>query len=175
MKKGMIFFATLLLCFSATVSSDQLSKIAVVDFQEIADNFPRSTPAYNKLLLLKSDYDVDLEGYRVELNNRKQELLEAKEEGNDLRIAEFERNVASYEAFIREWQEIKIEEIVIAQNEFLQGTDIALDILKAIEYVAINEGYTLVLDANATTTVIWWSEEIDITDLVIQRLRIMAR
>jgi Skp family chaperone for outer membrane proteins len=46
---------------------------------------------------------------------------------------------------------------------------------KAIEYVAINEGYTIVLDASAITTIIWWSLEIDITDLVIERLKEMAR
>ena len=76
--------------------------------------------------------------------------------------------------FIRQWQEIKTDEIEIVQNEFLQGGDIALDLLRAIEFVAINEGYTIVIDAN-DISVIWWSPEIDITELVVNRLKAMAR
>ena len=85
-----------------------------------------------------------------------------------------EREITDFRIFIRQWQEIKIKEIEIVQNDFLQGHDIAMDILQAIEFIAINDGYTIVLDAN-DISVIWLSQEIDITDLIIRRLRIRAR
>jgi len=174
MKKRFIVPLALLLVAAGAGYAEQLSKIAAVDFQQVIDNFPSGSPAFSKLQILKNAYEEKRQDYLEELNNKELKLLEAKERGNELEIARLEREISDYKAFIRQWQEIKIEEIEIAQREFLEGRDIALDILKAIEYVAVNEGYTIVLDANATS-VIWLSPEIDITNLVIERLVTRAR
>jgi Skp family chaperone for outer membrane proteins len=175
MKKGAILAAVLILLVSGSAFTDQLSKIAVVDLQEIIDNFPSGSPAFSRLQILKNAYEEKRLEYLAELNEKELSLLDAKERENDLEIARLEREIADFKVFIKQWQEIKIKEIEIVQNDFLQGRDIALDMRKAIEYVAINEGYTIVLDASAVTTIIWWSLEIDITDLVIERLKEMAR
>jgi Skp family chaperone for outer membrane proteins len=174
MKKGIVLLASLLLLVSAIASGEQLSKIAVVDFQKIVDNFPSGSPAFSKLKLLKDSYEEKRLEYLTELNDKEQTLLEARDKDSALVIANLEREITDFRIFIRQWQEIKIREIEIVQNDFLQGHDIALDILQSIEYIAINEGYTIVLDAN-DISVIWLSQEIDITDLVIHRLRIRAR
>ncbi len=174
MKKRLIFPALLFVFAAGFAYSEQLSKIAVVDFQEIIDNFPSGSPAYSKLQVLKNAYEEKRQEYLQELNDKELKLLDAKDAGNELEIARLEKEIADFKTFIRQWQEIKTKEIEIVQNDFLGGRDIATDILKAIEYVAINEGYTIVLDANATS-VIWLSQEIDITDLVVERLKAMAR
>jgi Skp family chaperone for outer membrane proteins len=164
----------MLLCITTFAPAEQLSKIAVVDFQKIVDNFPSGSPAFSKLQLLKDSYEENRLEYLAELNDKEQELLEARERGNSIQIASLEREITDFKIFIRQWQEIKIKEIEIVQNDFLQGRDIALDILEAIEFIAINEGYTIVLDAN-DVSVIWLSQEIDITDQVIHRLKLRAR
>ena len=174
MKKGIALLTSLVLLVSGIASAEQLSKIAVVDFQKIVDNFPTGSPAFSKLQLLKDSYEEKRLEYLTELNDKEQKLLAAKDRESALSIANLEREIADFRIFIRQWQEIKIKEIEIVQNDFLQGHDIALDILQAIEYIAINEGYTIVLDAN-DISVIWLSPEIDITDLIIHRLRIRAR
>ena len=174
MKKGINLLAGLILLVSGIASGEQLSKIAVVDFQKIVDNFPSGSPAFSKLKLLKDSYEEKRLEYLTELNEKEQQLLSARDNASELTIANLEREITDFRIFIRQWQEIKIREIEIVQNDFLQGHDIALDILQAIEYIAINEGYTIVLDAN-DISVIWLSQEIDITELVIHRLRIRAR
>ncbi len=174
MKKASLFFVVFLLVVSGVVFPEQLTKIGVVDFQEVIDNFPSGSPAFSRLQILKDAYEEKRLEYLAELNEKELELLDAKKREDELEIARLEREIADFKTFIRQWQEIKIEEIEIVQNEFLKGGDIALDMLKAIEYVAINEGYTLVLDAN-DISVIWWSQEVDITDLVVNRLKAMAR
>jgi Skp family chaperone for outer membrane proteins len=174
MKRAITLFFCLLLGISGMATAEQLSKIAVIDFQKIVDNFPSGSPAFSKLQLLKDSYEEKRLDYLAELNDKEQELLQAKERGNNIRIANLEREISDFKIFIRQWQEIKIKEIEIVQNDFLQGRDIALDILEAIEFIAINEGYTIVLDAN-DVSVIWLSQEIDITDQVIHRLKLRAR
>ncbi|MBN1687284.1 MAG: OmpH family outer membrane protein [Spirochaetales bacterium] len=174
MKKGLILLSVVILFSSTSAFAEQLSKIAVVDFQEIIDNFPSGSPAFSKLQILKDAYEEKRLEYLEDLNTKELELLDAKENADELKVARLEREIVDFKTFIRQWQEIKIKEIEITQNDFLQGRDIALDILKAIEYIAINEGYTIVLDANAVS-VIWLSPEIDITELIVNRLKAMAR
>ena len=174
MKKGSVLLILFLFLSSAAAFSQRLSTIAVVDFQEIVDNFPSGSPAFSRLQILKNSYEESRIAYLEQLNNKELALLETKERGGPLEIAQLEREIADFKTFIRQWQEIKIKEIQIVQNDILRGRDIALDMLKAIEYIAINEGYTIVLDANAIS-VIWLSPEIDITELVINRLKAMAR
>lgn len=174
MKKASLFSVVFLLVVSGVVFPEPLSKIGVVDFQEVIDNFPSGSPAFSRLQILKDAYEEKRLEYLAELNEKELDLLDAQKREDELEIARLEREIADFKTFIRQWQEIKIEEIEIVQNELLKGGDIALDMLKAIEYVAINEGYTLVLDAN-DISVIWWSQEVDITDLVVSRLKAMAR
>ena len=174
MRRAIVIFTCLLFFIAGIATAEQLSKIAVVDFQKIVDNFPSGSPAFNKLQLLKDTYEEKRLEYLAELNDKEQQLLEARERASNLVIANLEREISDFKIFIRQWQEIKIKEIEIVQNDFLQGRDIALDILEAIEFIAINEGYTIVLDAN-DVSVIWLSQEIDITDMVIHRLRLRAR
>jgi len=174
MKKAFVFLVVFSVFIATAGFADQLSRIGVVDFQEVIDNFPSGSPAFSKLQILKDSYDEKRLEYLSELNDKELELLEAKKRSSELEIARLEREITDFKTFIKQWQEIKIEEIEIVQNEFLRGGDIALDMLRAIEFVAINEGYTMVLDAN-DISVIWWSQEIDITDLVINRLKAMAR
>ena len=174
MKKGLILLSVIILFASTSALGEQLSKMAVVDFQEIIDNFPSRSPAFSKLQILKDAYEGKRLEYLRELNTKELDLLDAKERGDDLKVARLEREIADFKTFIRQWQEIKTKEIEIVQNDFLKGRDVALDILKAIEYIAINEGYTIVLDANAVS-VIWLSPEIDITERVVNRLKVMAR
>ena len=174
MKKAPLFSIVFLFLVAASGFPEQFSKIGVVDFQEVIDNFPSTSPAFNRLQILKDAYEENRLEYLAELNDKELKLLDAKKREDPIEIARLEREITDFKTFIRQWQEIKIEEIEIVQNDFLKGGDIALDMLRAIEYVAINEGYTLVIDAN-DISVIWWSQEVDITDLVINRLKASAR
>ena len=85
-----------------------------------------------------------------------------------------QREVEDFKAFIRKWNETKLKEIDLARSELLEGAEIVRDILKAIEFISVNEGYTIVFDVS-DNDIVWHSMEIDITDLVIRRLRALAR
>ena len=157
-----------------SASAEQLSKIAVVSFERVVENFPSGSPAFSRLRILKEEYEERTQEHLERLNELERNLLGAKESGTQLRVASLEREIEDFKSFIRQWQEIKLKEIEIVQNDFLRGDDIARGIYRAIEYIAVNEGYTLVLD-DRDTDIVWYSNEVDITDLIIHRLRALAR
>lgn len=165
-----IFFV----CVSSFSWAEQLSKIGIVDFSRVVENFPSGSAAFRKYDLLKSEYEERIQQYQLDLNEKELQLLDAKERGTDLEIARLQREVEDFKAFIRKWNETKLKEIDLARNELLEGAEIVQDILKAIEFIAVNEGYTIVFDVT-DKDIVWHSMEIDITDLVIRRLRALAR
>ena len=163
-------------CVFVTVAGwgEQLSKIGIVDFSKVVENFPSGSAAFRKLDLLKTEYEERIQQYQMDLNEKELSLLDAKERGTDLEIARLQREVEDFKAFIRKWNETKSKEIDLARSELLEGAEIVRDILKAIEFIAVNEGYTIVFDVS-DKDIVWHSMEIDITDLFIRRLRALAR
>lgn len=174
MGKRVLAGLLLAVLLAVAVSGEQLSKIGIVVFSKVVENFPSGSPAFSKLQNLKETFETQRQDYLAELNRKELELLELKDGGNQIQIANLEREIETFKVFINDWQGIKLKQLEIAQEEFLQGEDIATDIYKAIEFIAINEGYTLILD-ESDQNIIWYSPEIDITDLVINRLRVLAR
>ena len=109
MRKVIILSICALLAISGVATAEQLSKIAVIDFQKIVDNFPSGSPAFSKLQLLKDSYEEKRLEYLTELNDKEQELLVARERGNNIQIANLEREITDFKIFIRQWQEIKMK------------------------------------------------------------------
>ena len=174
MTKKLFIGWLILVIAAATGWSEQLSKIGVVDFSKVVENFPSGSAAFRKLNLLRTEYEERIQQYQIDLNDKELRLLDAKEQGDELVIARLQREVEDFKAFIRKWNETKLKEIDLARNELLEGAEIVGDILKAIEFIAVNEGYTIVFDVS-DKDIVWHSMEIDITDLVIRRLRALAR
>ena len=164
---GCVFFAT-------AGWGEQLSKIGIIDFSRVVENFPSGSAAFRKLDLLKNEYESRIQQYKIDLNEKELRLLDAKETGDDLEIARMQREVEDFKAFIRKWNETKLKEINLVRGELLEGAEIVQDILKAIEFIAVNEGYAIVFDVS-DKDIVWHSMEIDMTELVIRRLRALAR
>ena len=55
-----------------------------------------------------------------------------------------------------------------------EGSGVAEIILESIEFVAINEGYSIIYDAE-DTNILWYHKQVDLTDKVIEHLRALAR
>lgn len=172
MKKIITILLFVTLPFMAAAES--LSKIGVVDISKVLENFPTDSSAFRKLDLLKLEYDDKLPEYLRNLQDIEQRLLDVQEEGSEYQIASLEREVEDYKNFIRTWRDTMIKRINTARENLADGSPIIIDVMKAIEWVAINEGFTLVFDA-AERNIIWWSMEVDITEMVIERLRVLAR
>ena len=144
--KSRALFLIIILCISLTavLQAEQLSKIAVIDFSKLIENFPSKSRAFEKLNLLRQEYDEKTDEYLIFLNSLEISLINAKERDNDLQVANIEREITAYRAFINEYQRIKLKEIEIQQSEFLKGKEVAEDIYQAINYISINEQLLLI-------------------------------
>lgn len=173
MKKATLLFVCVILLVPSFVFSEQLSKIGVVQISRIIENFPTNSQAFQELNRLKEEYDENLPLYSEYLNQLNLQLIEMKNEGDEAEILKQESEIEAYENFMVEYHEAMNKRIANAREKLKDGSGIVESIFSSISFIAVNEGYSLILDA-AEQNIIWYSPEIDITDKVIQRLKIIA-
>ena len=154
-------------------ASEPLSKIAVIYLGTVLESFPEDARVFRRIEELTDTYESRMDEYSLELDDIELELLEAKENGNELEVAGLEATRADFIENQRTYHEIMTRQIKRAYDDIAQVEGIAEEIMQAIRFVAINEGFSLVLDAE-DPRLYYFSKEIDITDMVISRLRAVA-
>ena len=153
--------------------SEPLSKIAVIYLDKVLESFPEDARVFRRIEELTYTYETRMEEYAIELDAIELELLAAKENGDEIEVAGLEATRADFVENQRTYHEIMNRQIKRAYDEIYEVEGIAEEIMEAIRFIAINEGYSLVLDAE-DPRLYYFSKEIDVTDMVISRLRAVA-
>jgi Skp family chaperone for outer membrane proteins len=100
--------------------------------------------------------------------------FQAEQDGDTRKALQYDEQINQQQDFMKEYHSVMTNRIQSKTERLSQSTSFAEEILKVIEYIAINEGYSIVMDAK--NPYIWWyNPEADITDLVIERLQQLAR
>ncbi len=171
-----VFIATAILivvCTGALVA-EPLSKICVVDIRRVIENFPRDSQVFRSLTRMQEQLEARMAEYDEQINELEMEILEAREEENELEVEKLKNRKADRQEDKKTYYRIMTERINSAWEEIREGEGIVDDILKAIEFVTVDNGYSMAFDLS-DKSILWYSKEIDITDKVIARLRQIAR
>lgn len=171
MKK--IIFSLSFFCLSFFVVSQEITKVAVVDLHKINASFRVESQS-------SRDYEQKKEKYSNEIKKLQQDILELKNKKleamqnnkNDRTIKNYDSLIASKTSFLQEYVATKNEELKVLLNKLLASDTFYSAVYNAIKTVAEREGYTVVLNVQEQNSgIIWYSQTIDITDLVIAQLQ----
>ena len=166
--RAITFVVFLVLC--ATAYGEPPSKIAVVDISKVLESFPEESRVFRTIERLRETYEERMAEYTQQLDDIELAIIDAKNDEDDLEVSKLEDKKKDVQDDRRTFHDIQTRRIQNAYKELSEGEGIVEEVFKAIEYIAINEGFSIVLES--TDSRIWWfSKEIDITDLVIDRLR----
>jgi outer membrane protein len=168
--KYILLFILILITVPFLGWSEQLSKIAVIDLSEIVSNYFKESTAWRELEEMTRKYEEE-RVYILEeieqLESKKIELLNEDEEGEALIIDE---EIFKKKEYLKEYTRIKYNQIQKKRDSLIESPTFLSEILGEINYVAENEGYSIVIRTK-DPDLMWWSPEVDITDLVLERLR----
>lgn len=166
MKKFLVFIPFLLIIISILNASDL--KIVFVDVDMVYNQFSEKAEA-------EQQFNQEVSEWKMELQNMEQELIELKEEFNNLPpIVTEERKeekLALLEKREREYYELANQiqsKAVQRQVELIQP--INEKIIKAIKEISIENDYDIVLNSMQNEIVLYGKDELDITDIVIGEL-----
>lgn len=149
--------------FSATAVAQDLS-IGYVDMKEVLDNAPQVVAGRNKL-----DQEFRARNDAIEMDEMRVESLAMRIQQGDLsaessprlerELRELQRNVSRRKEDLR-------DELSFRRTEEVQALESQINI--AVQEIARRNGFDLIL----SSPVIYASEHIDITDLILEQLEV---
>jgi outer membrane protein len=164
------FVFILAVFISSFVWSEQLSQIAVIDLSKIVSNYFKESQAWRELEEMTEEYEAEKEAILEEIEQLEARKIEAQNEGEDAEALEIDDEIFNKKEYLQEYSRIKYNQIQKKRNSLIESPTFLSEILNVIKYVAENEGYAVVMRSK-DPDLMWWSSEVDITNLVLQRLR----
>ncbi|PIE97835.1 MAG: hypothetical protein CR988_06160 [Treponema sp.] len=171
MKKNLCVFSLLILV-AGTTFAQQITKVAVLDTDRIYSTFRMESQAARDYEQKKERYQKEIEKMKdeiLQLNNKK---LEAKKNKKDDKIIKkYEAVISSKTSFLSEYAKTKNEELKRLKKRLLTDDKFYSALFDAVKKVAETEGYTIVFTLQESLGIIWFSQTVDITDMVINSLK----
>ena len=164
-----VLAAVLIILTAFPAVAQQLRTVGVVDVDLVYNTFYADSQAVRDLERLHNEYQTEIDGYLRELQSLRAERAEANQAGERDLVADLTEEIDELDTFISDLalqrrQQLQARQDALLSDEFLTNLQ------RAIEFVAEGEGYSLVLRSD-TSGLQWWSQDVDISDAVLARLR----
>lgn len=152
----------------ALLHAEQLTTVAVINIDRVYNTFYRDSQAVRELERLRSQYQSEIDQQLRELEELRDQRLQARNRGNQQRVSELDRQILEMTRFVEDLSQRRREQLQL-QQERLLNNDFLNQLQQAIQFVAESQGFTIVVRSD-TTGLQWWAQEVDISDLVLERL-----
>lgn len=155
---------------SGTVGAEQLTTVAVFDLQQVLLSFYQDSSAVREYRQAEQEYREDLLRAEDTLSDYQRRRADAIDRGNSRTAQRLREDIVALQEDIVALQERWYTRQQELQDE-LAGEQFYNQLYETAEFVAQDNGYTMVVDADALgLALFWYSPEIDITDAITQEL-----
>lgn len=154
----------------AAVSAAKLTMVGVVDLNRIVSDFFQESSAWREIEQLRENMQETVEERKEELSKLQQRKLEAQDEGKENLVLQLEEEIRKKRDYLKEYNRIMSQRIESKRNNLLTSSDFSSEIVRAVEYVAEQEGFSIVL-RKKDPNIVYYNFEVDITEKVLEYLR----
>ena len=172
MKKTLLF----LLVFFASVTvyaQQQIPKIGIIDYSKIVQKMMPNSDQLQEIKAIKQAIEDETASIEKEIATLEKEKAAAtrKSHFRDEAEEDIDEQISSLRYYLRQFTEEKNRELESKKALVPDTTEIITKIVNQIQYVAESEGYSIIFDSK-DKNIIWWTHSVDITDLVMKKLRL---
>ncbi len=172
--KRIIILATAILVFSVfSVSAEQLSKIGIVNFSRIVEDYFAESSAWREIDAMREKYNTGRDEILDDINDLKMEKLEAQNNNDSTKALKLDNEIYKKQEYLKEFHSVWQNRINSKIQGVSQSSTFTAEILDAITYIAESEGYSMIMRTQ-DPDILWYNHEIDVTDKVLERLRWQA-
>lgn len=159
----------------ASVNAEQLTTVAVVNLEQVLNEFFTQSQAVRAWRADVESFDQQRREIEAEITSLEDERLDASNRGNETAALRLEEQIDERRNFLNEFVRIRRAQLERRREELLLGDDAFFrELDAAFAFVAQNQGYTVVIDSEQRG-LLWFSDQVDITQRVINRLRQVLR
>lgn len=157
--------------FSAYGQSDafkDILNVGVVDISRIFEVFFEESRAVRELQELRGSIRAEVQLLTDEIEALKSAKIDAELADRASDALKLEGEILGKEQFLQDLKQVRYRELENRQAA-LASDGFLVEILDAVEFVAVRDGFSLVLEKN-TILPVYIAEEVDITEEVLRHL-----
>ena len=171
MKKAILFLFVLFASVSV-YAQQQIPKIGVIDYSSIVQRMMPNSDQLQEIKNIKQAIENETASIEKEIENLEMERdkLSNRRHYSDTEDS-INEQIASLRYYLQQFVEEKNRELEEKKALVPDTTELISKIVAQIQFVAESEGYSIIFDSK-DKNIIWWSHSVDITSLVMRRLRL---
>lgn len=167
MKKAIYLLLLSLLLLSGAFA-ETITKVGIVDMVKIMDNYYKESSSWSAINQITDDIIAEEDKVTKEILELDEERLEAQDSGDRVREIQLEDQISQKEYYIKEYVRVKNQQRTRKIKDFENNSPLYDEIRAAVQRIAEKEGYSIILHKRDTDlNIVWWSQDIDITDEVL--------
>jgi outer membrane protein len=168
MNRFMLILLFFTLCIS--LNAEQITTVGVVNVSTVFNSYYQDSNAVRELEELKVSIQQQIDDFLAELRSLEEQKREAELAGDEAQALRIDDEVFEKTQYIQDFTTIKQRQLYDMEQRLLTSDSFLADLRQAIVKVAEANGFTIVVTAN-DNQLIWHSQEVDITNLVLEQLR----
>ena len=171
MKKLFLLF-TFILGFSANgIFAQQITKFAVVDTARVYQSYYKDSKAVRDYESKKSDFQAQIDSLTQELKDLNSQKIEFERSGRTLEANNIQEEINAKKQYVTEYTRSKNAELAELKKSLRADDKFYQKLYTILEDVAEREGYSMVLSVQQNNAILWYSDSVDITDKIIDKLK----
>jgi outer membrane protein len=172
--KRVAFAAVIAIGLGTGVAAQQITRVAVMDFNRILAARSKDSAALREFELKKSTIQAEIDRRKDDIMRLVSQKIEA-DKANDAKASSRLRSEIDLKTKqLSEFATVKQRELDEDAKKLVSNDQFAQLLYKEVQTIAESEGYSLVLNIRSADAVMesvfWYSQMIDITDKIIQVL-----
>ena len=162
-----IFFAA---AAGAFAQQQMIPKIGLINYSQIVKEYVPFNPIYDEIKEMNSKYEKEVEKLTSDIAELEAKRNSYLASGMEKTARKIEDQIVSKKNALVKYTAEKEADIEKKKQEVSDSTTALASILNEIQFIAESEGYSVIFDTN-DRNIIWWSQSVDITELVLKRLK----
>ena len=170
LNKNIIAFCVVMLCTAAGMFAQQITKFGVVDTSKVYSAYFRNSAPVRNYEKKKAEYQEEIDKRTQELKTLQQKKLEYEKNGNDSQALKVEAEITKKTDYLTEYTNAKNVELESMLKSLETSDEFYKKLYNTLGQIAESGGYSMILSLQASNSILWYSNSVDITDQVIQKL-----
>ena len=170
MNKKIFALCLIFVCAAAGVFAQQITKFGVVDTSKVYSAYFRNSAPIRNYEKKKAEFQEEIEKRTEELKTLQQKKLEYERNGNESQAYKTEAEITKKTDYLTEYTNAKNVELESMLKSLESSDEFYKKLYKTLGDIAESGGYSMILSLQASNSILWYSNSVDITDQVIQKL-----
>ncbi len=167
-RKKILIAVLLIVSGSALYAQKDIFNIGIIDSNRIYEVYFAESKSVRDLEDFRSTIQAKIIMHTAEIDELKIRKLDAQKSKNDSLVLDLEKLIHEKEQYLRDFKRIRSKQLN-DRLAALKGNDFLEELRVAIEFIAIRDGFSLILDRR-TIAPLFIATEVDITDRVLEHL-----